>query len=135
MYTDMPRNPIAIWLKTVFFVASILTAVDVLPNPQIFNGVPYWYADATLWLIGVGCGISLIGIFWPDRLDGGAIEMLGIVITIMGLLMFVYVLFKDLPRTAFGMVIYSGLTVCFGIQWVLIHRYRSSLRPTVERDG
>lgn len=131
----MPRNAVAIWLKLTFLLACIPLVAGWAPIPEAFGTAAEWHSKATLWLILIGCALSLGGIFWPDRLDGGAIEQLGLVVLTIGMLVFVYALTKTWPETWWGVCVYSGLTVAFAAQWWNIYRFRRSLRDAAGSDG
>jgi hypothetical protein len=130
----LPRNAVAVWLKAVFLVASIPPLFGWAPMPMVMLHTPLWQAQAVLWLIIIGCAISLIGIFYPDRLDGGTIEQLGLVVLFVGISLFVTILLRAVPTSWFGAVIYSGLAAAFGIQWWSIYLYRRSLRKAVDGE-
>ena len=131
----MPRNAVAIWFKAVFMIASIPPLFGWTPLPMALQNASEWQVRAILILIIAGCFVSLVGIFWRNRLDGGAIEQFGLIILIVGIVLFVVALLNAVPTSWFGAIVYSGLAVAFGIQWWLIHRYRRSLLTPEGSDG
>lgn len=124
---DVPRNAVAVWLKAVFMIASTPPLFGWAPLPGVLQSVSTWHARSVLILIIAGCFISLIGIFWPDRLDGGAIEQLGLVILTIGIGLFVSAILVVVPRNWFSSVVYAGLAIAFVIQFWSIRRFRKSL--------
>lgn len=131
----MPRNAVAIWLKAVFLIASVPPLVGWAPLPMALKDSPEWQIKTVLILIITGCAVSLLGIFWPDRLDGGAIEQLGLIILMIGIGLFVYALVNAVPTSWFGVVVYAGLAIAFGIQWWSIREFRRSLLPVPVSNG
>lgn len=131
----MPRNAVAVWLKAVFMIASVPPLFGWAPIPLSLQSASAWYARATLILIVVGCFVSLVGIFWRDRLDGGVIEQLGLSVLVVGVGLFVVALLRTSPVGWFGAVTYAGLSVAFIIQWLSIYRFRKSLRPVEYSHG
>jgi len=131
----MPRNAVAVWLKAVFLIASIPPLLGWTPLPMALLGIQTWQARSILILIIVGCAISLVGIFWPDRLDGGAIEQFGLIVLAVAISLFVVAFLQVIPTSWFGASTYTGLAIAFCIQWWSIRRYRRSLRTSGGDDG
>jgi hypothetical protein len=131
----MMINWSAVALKIYFIVVCLPIAIKVLPLPGTLQEESNWYGVCTIWLIILGCVISLFGIFKKDRLDGSIIEQVGLTSMILGFLMYSGALVKALPMSAFPMVICGGFAVFFLAQWIAIWKWRRPLRDMARSHG
>lgn len=124
----MERNAVAIAFKIVLFVTQLAITIGIFPFPFSLQQMPLLYAHASVALIWSGSLISIIGIFWKDRLDGGAIEQFGLIIAIIGLILYNIAAARLFPMTWFQFSLALVPMAAFVVRFFQIRKYRRALK-------
>ena len=119
------RNAMEICIFAVIALSSSQTALGIRPLPgSLAQGGQVWgqVAASTLCL---GCLVALLGLAWPRRDDGLAIEQLGLALTAIGCLFYagaVYVLSGFYPAV-FAIGFSGGIALASVVRYVQIEAY------------
>jgi FtsH-binding integral membrane protein len=134
----MQRNAVAVALMVYLLVAVGPVALKALPLPGTLDRSAGFYGMATVWLIICGCIVSLVGVFWFDRLDGSVIEQFGLVLVSLGFILYAAALARVLPMNQqawLPLVLCGGFAVAFMVQLWIIYRWRKPLKGMVRGDA
>jgi hypothetical protein len=133
----MRRDAVAISLYAYLVVLLSAPTLGLVPLTAPLLTLPHILAVVTSGAVWVGCIICLVARVWPwwDELDGRAVEQFGLVIALVGWLLYLYAFARLLPFSWFGFSLVGGFAVAFGTQWWMIRRWRRQLRKLAEADN
>lgn len=128
MVHRLRHDAIAIALYLYLLLALTPQMFRLVPLPVALQAHSDYFIAITTSAVWLGCLVCAVGRFWRDDLDGGAIEQLGLLIAIVGWLLYLYAFALILPMSWFGTTAVGGFLVAFVMQWWLIRRWRRRLR-------
>jgi hypothetical protein len=126
------RDYIATALYGYLAAATMIQCFSTSARPVALASQPGWFIISCTSSIYVGCLACILGRWWKDDLDGGAIEQFGIAVTLLGWIFYLYAFARQLPDAGWPGVIFVGaFLVAFGAQWVGDYLWRRRLKTLV----